>query len=142
MRAPDGFQYTSTQFRVSDWQPDKSKPTPTVNYSDVWWNPQESGWGLSIKQWSGDLLFAAWFVYDAAGNPTWYTLQPGGWTSMTSYTGPIYRATGPSFAGPFSPAMVAIAQVGTGTLTFDTPASGTFSFNVSGASGSRHIERF
>lgn len=39
--------------------------------------PSESGWGLTIVRRPTDVLFAVWFVYDAPGKPTWYTLEPG-----------------------------------------------------------------
>ncbi len=29
---------------------------PAVNYTDIWWNPNESGWGIAATQQSGDLL--------------------------------------------------------------------------------------
>jgi len=39
---------------------------PTQNYSDLWWNPAESGWGISITQHNAT-IFAAWFVYGSSG---------------------------------------------------------------------------
>ena len=34
---------------------------PTADYSDLWWNPNESGWGLNIAH-QGDILFTSWFT--------------------------------------------------------------------------------
>ncbi len=45
-------------------------PARATNYQDLWWNPNESGWGIQIVQQS-DTLFLTWFIYDGAGNPTW-----------------------------------------------------------------------
>jgi hypothetical protein len=104
---------------------------PTVNYSDLWWSPSESGWGLSIVQGATNKLFAVWFVYNALGEPVWYTLQPSEWTSSnvyTTYTGPIYKTTGPYFGGAFNPASVGISQVGVGTLSFRYANNGTFRY--------------
>jgi len=39
-------------------------PKPLTNYSGLWWNPGESGWGLSIQQSATSRIFAAWYVYD------------------------------------------------------------------------------
>jgi hypothetical protein len=141
VRATDGTQLTSAQFRVTESQPNRSNPIPLVNYSDLWWNSQESGWGINIAQRPSGRVFAAWYTYDEAGNTLWFTLQPGRWTSVTTYTGPIYRTTGPSYAGPFDPSRVRVTQVGTGTFTFDGPASGTFSYTVGSVSSTRRIER-
>jgi len=76
---------------------------PVVDYSDHWWNPQESGWGLSITQHPSDRLFAVWFVYSQASQPIWYTLPPGAWTTATLISGPVYKTTGPYFGGAFDP---------------------------------------
>ena len=43
-----------------------------TNFSDQWWNPNESGWGISVLQ-QADVIFVDLFVYDTAGNPTWFT---------------------------------------------------------------------
>lgn len=136
-----GLQLTSAPFRVADSHTGSNAPMPMVNYTDLWWNPQESGWGISLSHHPSGRLFAAWYTYDQARNPTWFTLQPGHWTSVTTYTGPIYRTAGPSWTGPFNPASVSVTLVGTGTFTFVDATSATFTYSVEGVSGSRHIER-
>ncbi|MEP6941846.1 MAG: hypothetical protein ABI981_02855 [Betaproteobacteria bacterium] len=117
---------------------------PAVNYSDFWWNEAESGWGLSIQQGPTNKLFAAWFVYDATGKPVWYTLEPGRWTTAniyTTYTGPVYKTSGPYFGGPFDPSQVGIVQVGTGELSFRNANSGTFRYTIEGVTGVKTITR-
>jgi hypothetical protein len=37
---------------------------PAANYTDLWWNPSESGWGVSIVQHASNKMFAVWFTYD------------------------------------------------------------------------------
>ncbi len=115
-----------------------------MNYSDFWWNPSESGWGLAIQQGATNLLFAAWFVYDAMGKPVWYTLQPGRWTTAniyTTYEGPVYKTNGPYFGGFFDPSQVGEMQVGTGVLSFRNSNSGTFRYTIEGVTGSKTITR-
>jgi hypothetical protein len=114
---------------------------PVADFTDHWWNPQESGWGISIMQHPSDRLVAAWFVYNQTGQPVWYTLQPGAWTAPTVYTGPVYKTTGPYYAGPFDPRQVGVTQVGTATLSFTDSNTGTFSYTVEGISGSKAITR-
>jgi hypothetical protein len=78
--------------------PPTGTAAPRDDYTDLWWNPSRSGEGLLVKQSSGR-LFAVWAVYDTAGRATWYSLQPGSWSrsssNVLSYSGPIYRTTGP-----------------------------------------------
>jgi hypothetical protein len=142
---------SSAQFTVAD-APTPPNPrfsqlpvVPAVNYSDIWWNPAESGWGLTIVQGPTNVLFAVWFVYDASGKPTWYTLETGQATSAglvtTTFTGPIYKTNGPYFGGPFDPAQVGITRVGTGTLSFRHSDSGTFGSTIDGVTNSKAIVR-
>ena len=42
-----------------------------TNFSDQWWNPNESGWGASVMQ-QYDTLFIEIFVYDQNLQPTWF----------------------------------------------------------------------
>lgn len=45
--------------------------TPTLSdYSGSWFDPQESGYGMTI-QTQGDVTYAVLYYYDDAGNPTW-----------------------------------------------------------------------
>ena len=37
----------------------------------LWWNPNESGWGIHFTQ-RGNVIFAAWYTYDGTGAPKWY----------------------------------------------------------------------
>jgi hypothetical protein len=38
----------------------------------MWWNPDESGWGVNVIL-QKDMGYIALFVYDSAQNPVWYT---------------------------------------------------------------------
>ena len=42
-----------------------------VDYSALWWNPNEPGWGVSLSHQSST-IFAVFFTYDALGNPMRY----------------------------------------------------------------------
>jgi len=138
---PGSVVLGSAAFTVTDTYSAKTSPFPLVDYTDHWWNPQESGWGMSIHQHPSDRLFAIWFVYNQAGQPVWYTLQPGAWTSPTVYTGPVFKTTGPYYGGAFDPTQVGITQVGTATLSFTDSNTGTFSYTVEGVSGAKSITR-
>ena len=121
-------------------------PRPLADYSGMWWNPLESGWGLSLHQGAGHALFGAIFVYGADTQPRWYTIQPGGWTGYASWSGVIYRTTGPFFAGPdFDPRLVLVQPAGTASLDFEqspgTVGRARLRYTVDGVSVTKTIER-
>jgi hypothetical protein len=119
---------------------------PLADYTGMWWNPQESGWGLSINQGASDALFGALFVYDAQGRAQWFTLQPGGWTTSTRWEGPLYRTTGPFHLGPtYEPSLVQVQAVGRAVLEFSTAPAGSttarLTYTVDGVTTVKTITR-
>jgi hypothetical protein len=68
-------------------------------YTDLWWNPQESGWGANIVQ-QGETAFVTLFVYGPDGEPTWY-VAPAARTfafdasGRPALRGTLYRTKGP-----------------------------------------------
>ena len=71
------------------------------NYSDIWYNPAESGWGLTLADHETQ-LFGVWYTYRADGSPTWFTI-PGGTFSQGRrlFSGDLYQTTGPAYNAPF-----------------------------------------
>jgi hypothetical protein len=87
--------------------------------TDMWWDPDESGWGISLVRHPSSVIFGAWFVYGADGKPIWYVIPEGSWTAQNSYQGPVYRTTGPYFgATPFNPASVNATAAGQARIVF------------------------
>ena len=41
-------------------------------FSDLWWNPSESGWGVTIAH-QQDVMFLTFFVYKDDRSPYWVT---------------------------------------------------------------------
>ncbi len=115
-----------------------------TNFSDQWWNPNESGWGISVLQ-QADIVFVDIFVYDATGQPTWYTAaatQQAGPQGHIAFTGDLLRTTGPWFGAPsFNPDSVAYRKVG--TLSFDavTVDTATLTYVVDGVVVTKPITR-
>ena len=120
---------------------------PLTDYTGMWWNPLESGWGLSLHQSAAsDAMFGAWFVYGASGAPEWYTLQGGQWTGATRWTGPIYRTSGPFFAGPdYDPRLVLVQAAGTAVLDFrQAPGEegrARFTYTIGGVTTTKVVTR-
>lgn len=105
----------------------------------LWWNPNESGWGMSLTQ-RGSVNFAAWYTYDASGKPTWYVMSSCTMVDK-SCAGDIYEVKGGTPLGVAWKGGIAVAKVGTGTLAFTDINAGTFNYLVNGVSGSRNIAR-
>jgi len=119
--------------------------TTSTDYSDLWYNPAESGWGAGLYQ-QGDVIFMTLYVYAAEGRGTWYVapdlravvyIAPG----PPMYTGSLYRTTGPAFAGAFDPASVSATVAGSATLTFTAPGAGTLAYAVDGVEVAKSIVR-
>lgn len=120
-------------------QPISPGSTPGVDYTDLWWNPDESGWGMAIAQ-QASVMFLAWYVYDSAGKPMWYVAS-NCTVSGTGCTGTLYRTTGPAFGPTFDSTQVHVFAVGSVTLDFSDPNNGTLSYMVDGVSGTKAITR-
>ncbi len=111
----------------------------STDYTDLWWNPSESGWGVNFIQ-ADNFIFSTFFVYGATGQPTWFTGQltvdgNGIWS------GPLFISSGTYFGGGWNPAQSGIRQVGTATFAPATDASGTLTYNVEGVNVSKQIIR-
>lgn len=113
----------------------------SIDYTDLWWNPGESGWGLNLIQHPSRVIFGVWYTYADDGKRTWYVLPSGSWTSANTYSGPLYATSGPNLAQSFDASKVTVQPVGTATLTFSDANNGTFAYSVNGVSGSRAIAR-
>jgi hypothetical protein len=96
----------------------RSQSDPLWNNSDIWWNPSESGWGLTVVQHASG-IFANWLVYGPDNKPIWYSMPGGQWTAPDQFRGMIYRTMGPYFGGPFDPSSVTVTLVGSAILDFD-----------------------
>jgi hypothetical protein len=144
------------------WAVPAQMMTMQPSYQGLWWKVpagSESGWGVNISH-QGSILFATWFTYDADGSGMWLVMPDGqlqstpgymmgygygyGGEPMMSFTysGTLYRTTGPSFdSASFDPAAVHATAVGTATFDFMDPNLGTFTYSVNGVTGSKTITR-
>jgi hypothetical protein len=112
-------------------------PQP-IDATDLWFNPSESGWGLSVFH-QGDTLFASLFVYGPDGQPKWYTasrLAPGPFT----FSGPLVEASGPWFGERFDSDAVNRSVVGSMTFTLNDSGA-TVSYTVNGVQVSKPLVR-
>jgi len=113
------------------------------NLQDLWWNPAESGWGVNITH-QEDTLFATLFTYAPNGQPMWYVMPDGEFTSSddtsATYSGALYRTTGPAFnTEPWTP--INSAQVGTMSFRVTNGNSATMTYTVDGVTVVKQIQR-
>ncbi len=119
-----------------------SRASLGTNFTDQWWNPNESGWGASILQ-QHDTLFVDLFVYGPDNRPVWYTaavyFQPQ--SPGTVFSGDLYTATGPWFATFYNPAAFMPRRVG--TLQFDANSTdfATLTYTVDGVLVTKSVQR-
>lgn len=85
--------------------------------TDLWYDPQESGWGLSIVQHE-ETSFVTIFSYGPDGAPAWYAAPDAHLVTVTgadglpSFSGALYRFTGPAQGTAFDPSRVVGTPVG------------------------------
>jgi hypothetical protein len=117
-----------------------STTTFSTNYSDLWWNPAQSGWGVNLQH-QGEILFATWFTYDATGKGMWLVMSNAGRIGPGIYSGTIYRTVGTPLLSTWIQSQHALTPVGTGTFTFSDFYTGTFAYTVDGIAQSKPIVR-
>jgi len=112
--------------------------TPAVDYSDLWWNPNESGWGMAMAQQNAN-IFLAWYVYDATGKPVWYVAS-NCTVNGSSCSGALYSTTGPPFGPTFS-GSIHVATAGSVIVSFIDANDAVLSYTVGGVTATKTITR-
>jgi hypothetical protein len=87
-----------------------------ADYTDLWWNPAESGWGVNIVQ-SDAFMFLTFFIYGQDRKPTWYTAALNR-DASGAYSGGLYLTGGSYYAVPWNTAdSLQAQQVGSAVFT-------------------------
>jgi hypothetical protein len=113
--------------------------TLSTDYTDLWWNASESGWGMAMAQQQGN-IFVAWYVYQSNGQPVWYVAS-NCTISGSGCSGTLYATTGPAFGATFDPNQVHVTSVGTVSVSFSDPNNAVLTYTVNGVSGTKNITR-
>ncbi len=116
----------------------------TTDFSDLWFNANESGWGANVIQ-QNDTLFVTLFVYGPQSQPTWYVASAVRFTGSSggtlNFSGPLYQTSGPYFGGSFNPNNVTVRQVGTLTFSASQISAAQISYGVDGVNINKSVVR-
>jgi len=111
-----------------------------VDYTDLWFNPAEPGWGISVTQ-QGDTVFALWFVYGGDSSTAWYVMS-NGVRSGDVFSGELYETSGPPLSATFDPARVSLTNVGTAKLDFSASSGqAVVTYTVRGTTYVKNVQR-
>lgn len=112
-----------------------------ANLSGLWWDPAESGWGLTLDH-QAQFLFATFFIYGENGTPTWLVAQLDAATAdQTSFSGPVYTTTGTTFSRPFVASDTRATQVGAASFAVQSDIRLSITYSVNGVSVSKVVVR-
>ncbi|QJR11103.1 hypothetical protein DSM104443_02174 [Usitatibacter rugosus] len=114
-----------------------------ANYTDIWWNSAESGWGVTLTH-HNDKLFGVWYIYDSAGKPYWVVMSDGVFSNEgRTFTGSIHTTRGPSYREAiFRSQNVSTRQVGTAKIDFDADEeNATATYTIDGMTSTKRITR-
>jgi murein DD-endopeptidase MepM/ murein hydrolase activator NlpD len=111
------------------------------NYTDLWWNAAEPGWGMNVNH-QAETFFATWFTYDTDGAGMWIVM-PEGTGTATRKTGTLYRATGIPFTSINGAAAAHFPLPVVGTGTFDVLDASTlrFTYTLNGIAQVKTLQR-
>jgi hypothetical protein len=82
-----------------------------LEYTDVYYNPAESGWGVFLVQ-SDVTQFVALFIYGTDNKPTWYTATLKQ-DAAGNYNGQLIATTGSYFGSNWNSSQLTVNPVGT-----------------------------
>lgn len=110
----------------------------STDMSDLWWNPNESGWGMQIAQ-TYNTAFVTIYAYRADHSPVWFSATITG--SISNMTGDLYETAGPYFGAAFNPAQVSLRKVGTLTFRGINVSEARVTYSVDGVVVTKDVER-
>jgi hypothetical protein len=117
-----------------------SASTFSVDYTDLWYIPAESGWGLNLIQ-QNNTLFATLFVYGSDNTPRWYVASEVSGSNGTNFSGALYSTVGPYFGGAWNSAAYTPTLVGSISIAFNTPTTATVTYVVNGVTVTKSVQR-
>ncbi len=114
-------------------------PPPPTHVTGMWWNPSESGWGITFTQ-QANIIFVALYTYDSTGTARWYVVSSC-LVSGDGCTGDFYSVQGGSAPTvPWNPTLMP-TKVGVFTAKFTDVNNGSIAYSINGVNGAKQITR-
>lgn len=114
--------------------------TSSVDYTDLWYVPTESGWGLNLIQ-QNNVIFATMFVYGSDNTPRWYVASSLSGSNGTNFTGTLYKTTGSYFGAAWNPGQSSTTPAGSMSIAFNSPTSATLTYTADGVTVTKSLVR-
>ena len=116
-------------------------PAFATDYSDMWYLPAESGWGVNLTQ-NENVIFMTFFLYGPDAKPTWYVAIAYE-DANGNFAGNLYSTVGTYFGLPWNPAdHPPAALVGTASFVPASPYAGMLTYTlINGPTVVKSIER-
>ncbi|HUI99488.1 MAG TPA: serine protease [Usitatibacter sp.] len=135
---PAGTDYYSRLDRLwPQLAPYLSAEAKEANFSGIWWNPAEPGWGIEVSHQQGAVM-AALFGYADDGTPEWLVAPQMQEQSDGDFAGDAFRMTGPRFDAASWSGTVA-HSAGAMRLTFSAADRGHLSYTEAGVAVEKDI---
>ena len=119
-------------------------PAAASDYSDLWWKPEESGWGMSLVH-QGETAFVMIFAYGSDGEARWYVASDARVVAYAGnrpvFSGAVHRGRGPWHGGPFDPARVEFTPVGSVSVETLSQERVRLHLTAEGATTVKELER-
>ena len=120
--------------------PALNPPPAGTDFTGLWFNPAQSGWGLVVMRGASGAYSVTIFHYDADSSPIWFLAA--GPINGASFNQPVSAFTGPWFGiAPFNPAQVASRTAGSVALNFTSATSASLAFTVDGRTVSTTLSK-
>jgi hypothetical protein len=116
--------------------------TPAENFTGMWWNPSEPGWGASLMQGATGGVFATFYVYDADGSSMWVAMPDPKWQSSRVLEGALYLTHSQPVEAAYDAAKFSMVTAGTGRIEFAADGTGKLTLVMSGRTIVKPIAKF
>lgn len=113
--------------------------------TDLWWVPEESGWGLTTVHEQNSMVVTL-YAHDAAHQPRWYTsalLRYGNTAAGDpEFLGDLYETDGTPLTDPWNPQDVSRRQVGRLFFRARPDGEAEIEYTVDGSTVIKRVRRF
>lgn len=126
--------------------PALAQGTPGTMFSDLWGDPSEIGWGVTIDH-QVEVMFLTFYIYKGDNTPYWVnallarTTTGSGVVFPLTFTGDLYETSASYYGGTWNNAQGTRRKVGTATFTANSIVQATLSYTIDGVTVNKTIQR-